>query len=100
LLSLLSDEKEASEWAARYRHGGVGYGEVKKRIIELFEAQFGPARARRAELSERPDGVEDILGAGAERARREARETMRAVREACGLACGLSGRRAASDDRS
>lgn len=85
LLKLLADPEEAQEWAGRYRAGGVGYGEVKKRVAELFEAKFAPARQRRAELAERPGEVEMILVDGAQRARKEAQETMGLVREACGI---------------
>ncbi|MCH8964036.1 MAG: tryptophan--tRNA ligase [Planctomycetes bacterium] len=87
ILKLLADEAEAADWAKRYRAGGVGYGDVKKRIVELFEQEFGPARERRAELAARPQEMEDILAAGAQRARKEAQETMKLVREACGLVC-------------
>lgn len=87
ILKLLADDAEAADWAKRYRAGGVGYGDVKKRIVELFEQKFGPARERRAELAARPQEMEEILAAGAQRARKEARETMRLVREACGIVC-------------
>ncbi|MCH8853915.1 MAG: tryptophan--tRNA ligase [Planctomycetes bacterium] len=87
ILKLLADDAEADDWAKRYRAGGVGYGDVKKRIVELFEQKFGPARERRAELAARPQEMEEILAAGAQRARKEARETMRLVREACGIVC-------------
>jgi len=96
ILKLLADEAEAADWANRYRAGGVGYGDVKKRIVELFEQEFGPARERRAELAARPQEVEDILVAGARRARKEAQETMTLVREACGIVC--AGRQRAIHD--
>lgn len=85
ILKLLADEAEATDWAKRYRAGGVGYGDVKKRIVELFEQEFGPARERRAELAARPQDMEEIMAAGAQRARKEAQETMKLVREACGI---------------
>ena len=84
-LKLLASEQESAEWVERYRRGGVGYGEVKKRIVELFEQMFGPARETRAELARRPEDVEDALVDGAARARKEARATMELVREACGI---------------
>ena len=87
ILKLLADDAEADDWANRYRVGGVGYGGVKKRIVELFEQKFGPARERRAELAGRPKEMEEMLAAGAQRARKEARETMRLVREAGGIVC-------------
>ncbi|RMD64222.1 MAG: tryptophan--tRNA ligase, partial [Planctomycetota bacterium] len=61
LLKLLADKDEVAEWEQRYRAGGMGYGEVKKRLFELYEQKFGPAREKRAEWAARPDDVEDIL---------------------------------------
>jgi tryptophanyl-tRNA synthetase len=77
------DEKEAL--AARYRSGGLGYGDVKKMLIRKIDDHFAPARARRKELQQHPGVVEAALRKGAERAGAEAKETMRLVREAVGL---------------
>lgn len=77
------DEREAM--AARYRAGGLGYGEAKKALHEKFEAHFGPLRAKRAELAANPDFVEGVLRRGAERARAEARATLARARAAVGL---------------
>jgi tryptophanyl-tRNA synthetase len=85
LLKLMASPQEAAEWAQRYRAGGLGYGEVKKRLAELHEATFGPARERRAHLAARRDDVEDVLREGARRARAVAQEVMADVRAACGL---------------
>ncbi len=90
ILKLLASESEAADWAGRYRAGGVGYGEVKKRIAELFGQAFDPMRQRRAELLAHPDRVETVLVAGASQARREAEITMRAVREVCGIPASSS----------
>jgi tryptophanyl-tRNA synthetase len=85
LLKLLADAEETAEWAERYGSGGMGYGDAKKRLAELFEERFGPAREKRAKLQKDPDSVEDILIEGAQRARTVAAEVMAAVRDACGL---------------
>lgn len=85
ILRLFADDTETAEWTERYRAGGVGYGDVKKRIVELFEATFAPARERRAQLAADPARVEAVLAAGAERARAEAAKTMADVRAACGI---------------
>lgn len=87
-LKLLAEPDELAQWRMRYLAGGVGYGEVKKRLGELHEAQFGPLRERRAALQARPDEVEDILRAGARRARATAAPVMDAVRAACGIVRG------------
>ena len=85
LLRLMADEGEVQDWADRYRNGGMGYGEVKGRVAELFEDIFGPARERREKLAADPDTVEDILTSGAKAARKIAQEVMHDVRDACGL---------------
>ncbi len=85
LLRLMAPEPEVKEWEERYRRGGTGYGETKKRLYELFEEQLGPARKRYDELAANPDEVEHILADGAARARAVATETMCEVRQACGL---------------
>ena len=77
--AIIGDLREA------YRKGGVAYGEVKKRVAELFEGTFGPARERREKLAADPDAVEDVLVAGAKSARAIAKEVMHDVRQACGI---------------
>jgi tryptophanyl-tRNA synthetase len=85
LLKLLAPPDEVQQWAERYRAGGLGYGEAKQRLAELHEATFGVRREARAQWAARPDDVEDILRAGAARARAVAREVMADVRDACGI---------------
>jgi len=85
LLKLLVSPDEAEEWAQRYRKGGMGYGEVKKRMFQAYQEMFGPARERYEELIKQPDYVEDVLREGGRRARAVAQEVMAEVREACGI---------------
>jgi tryptophanyl-tRNA synthetase len=85
LYSLFASDDEKEALAARYRAGGLGYGEVKKMLVQKIDAYFAPARARRKELERHPSVVESALRKGAEKARAEAGETMRLVREATGL---------------
>jgi tryptophanyl-tRNA synthetase len=85
LFSLFASEPEKTELADRYRKGGLGYGEVKKMLLAKIDSHFAAARAKRKELERHPSLVEDALRKGAEKARTEARETMRLVREATGL---------------
>ena len=63
----------------------MGYGEVKKLLLARIDAHFAAARARRKELERHPSVVENALRKGASKARAEAQETMRQVREAVGL---------------
>jgi tryptophanyl-tRNA synthetase len=85
LYRLFATDAEREEMGARYRQGGLGYGEVKKALFEKFEAQFAPLRQKRAELQKDPGYVESVLQKGAERARAEARKTLKKARQAVGL---------------
>ena len=85
ILSLMASEEEMAEWEKRYKAGGMGYGDAKKRVHELFEETFGAAREKRAELEKNPDYVEDVLIAGAQKAREKAEPLMEQVYKATGL---------------
>jgi tryptophanyl-tRNA synthetase len=71
--------------AAKYRAGGFGYGEVKKALAELAVGYFAEARERRRDLAAHPPRVRDILGDGAQRARKKAGEVLRRAQAACGV---------------
>jgi tryptophanyl-tRNA synthetase len=85
LLSLLASPEETKEWEARYKAGGMGYGEVKKRLLQLIDEYFAPFRERRRELETDTDYVMDVLKDGGIRARAIAQQVMHRVREATGL---------------
>lgn len=85
LLRLVAPDSELKEWEEKYRKGGIGYGTVKKRIVELLIEYFRPYRAQRQELEKNRDQVEKILLNGAERANAVAQKTMNRVRKAVGL---------------
>jgi tryptophanyl-tRNA synthetase len=81
-----ADADEVSDLKERYRAGRVGDVEVKRRLARTLNEFLDPIRARRAELLRmNPRLVEDVLQAGAHRAREEAQRTMVEVREAMGL---------------
>jgi tryptophanyl-tRNA synthetase len=85
LYSLFATDKEREELAARYRAGGVGYGEVKKMLLKKIEDYFAPARERRKQLIKDTEYVESVMLRGAQRARAEAQKTMEKVRQAVGM---------------
>jgi tryptophanyl-tRNA synthetase len=85
LYSLFATEEEKAALAARYRAGGMGYGEAKKLLLDKINAHFGPARERRKQLAAHPEQVEEVLRRGAQKARAEARKTMALVRRAVGM---------------
>jgi len=59
--------------------------DCKRTLAESMAAHFAPIRERARELEAKPARVEDILAAGAERARSIARETLREARELMGF---------------
>ena len=85
LYKLFATEAQQAELAARYRAGGMGYGEAKQALFEAADAFIGPARERRETLAANANDVEDVLQAGAKRARAKAQEVLNRAREACGL---------------
>ena len=85
LYALFASEAETEELAAKYRAGGMGYGDAKKALAEKFEEHFAPFRERRAELEAHPDEVDRILRRGAERARETIRPILKNARRAVGL---------------
>ncbi|MCI0432532.1 MAG: tryptophan--tRNA ligase, partial [Gemmatimonadetes bacterium] len=67
--------------------------DCKRELADNIAAALAPIRERAAELAATPDRVEEVLAAGAERARSLARETVREVRERMGfLALGRATR--------
>jgi tryptophanyl-tRNA synthetase len=85
LYRLFATQQRQDELAARYRAGGMGYGEAKTILYEAAMDYFGPAFEKRADLEQRPDDIEDILQQGAKRARQKAQSVLERVRAACGL---------------
>jgi tryptophanyl-tRNA synthetase len=85
ILKLFTPPDAQAEWADRFRRGGLGYGEVKKAILESFMEKFGPARRKRQELEQHPDYVEGVLRRGAAQARQVGLPLMRQVRDAVGI---------------
>ena len=64
---------------------GLAWGEAKQRLAALLEDELGAARERYNALIARPADLEDILLAGAAKARRIATPFLGELREAVGL---------------
>ena len=85
LLKIFAPADERA-WVERaFAEGGVGYGDMKKKLFEYFLSTFGDARSRYDELMGDPAEVERILAAGAERARETVAPLMADVRRAVGI---------------
>jgi len=86
LLKLFApDESERSWVETAFSEGGVGYGDMKKRLFDYYLATFGDARARYEELQNDPAEVDRVLTAGAEEARETVALLMDEVRQVVGI---------------
>ena len=66
----------------------MGDVEVKRKLTRALNDFLEPIRERRAALEAQPETVDEILHAGNERMRREARATMELARDAMGFGFG------------
>lgn len=85
LYKLFADESQMAEMIADHERGGVGYGDLKKRVADAYWEFFAPMRQRREEILKDASYVDDVLAAGALRAREEAAKVLDRVRKAAGL---------------
>jgi tryptophanyl-tRNA synthetase len=88
LIEILSVARGAEMDAIEKEFDGSGYGDFKTAVAESVVEFLAPVRERYQEL--RPDeaALEDALGAGAEKARAIAAETLAEVRSAMGIGPG------------
>ena len=80
---------ESSEFR-RQLEDGLGWGDAKNMLYERIEQDMAPMRDQYAELMAAPAQIEDILQAGAQKARRLSQPLMERLREAVGLRAQLS----------
>lgn len=91
LYKLFASKEECSALAARYRAGGMGWGEAKEALWTAANRTLSPVRERYEALIAEPEKLNAVLEEGAEKAGIAARETLRRVRDAIGI--GLTGER-------
>jgi tryptophanyl-tRNA synthetase len=85
LYKLFASGSDYQAMVADYERGGIGYGDFKKRLADAYWDFFAPMRERRAEIVADAGYVDQVLAAGAERAREEAAKVLDRVRRAVGL---------------
>jgi tryptophanyl-tRNA synthetase len=79
------DKTEVNDLKRRYRAGKVGDVEVKRKLAAALNEFLAPIRERRAELAQQPELVERTIQEGSERARDEAADTLRRMKQAMKL---------------
>jgi tryptophanyl-tRNA synthetase len=85
LYKLFAAPEEQAALAARYREGGMGWGEAKEELFRVMNRELSPLRERFQTLIAEPKTLDDILARGAEKARRIARATVGRFRKAAGI---------------
>ncbi len=85
LLKLFANEEAASETENKLREGGLGYGDLKKTLFEHYWEYFTEARAKRGELENNLDYVNQVLRESAEKARALASTVLDRAKKNCGL---------------
>ncbi|MFW8565665.1 tryptophan--tRNA ligase [Orrella sp. 11846] len=88
IFQAFATEEETAQFVQDLKEG-LGWGEAKKRLVQVVEREIEPLRVEYESLMTRPDDLEDILQAGAAKAREISAPMIEAAREAVGL-CGVS----------
>jgi tryptophanyl-tRNA synthetase len=74
-----------SDTRKRLAAGGMGWGDLKNTLFEVLNERLGPLRARYDDLMGEGRELEDILQAGAAKARVRAKAVLAGVRSAVGI---------------
>ncbi len=86
LYKLFARPEEQTALAARYRAGGMGWGEAKEALFQAMNRELAPVRARYEQIIADPTALDTILAQGALRAREIAARTVARLRKATGIA--------------
>jgi tryptophanyl-tRNA synthetase len=85
LYKLFATEEEQAALAARYRAGGMGWGEAKEALFTAANCLLTPMRERYEAIMADLPALDRILEQGAVKARSIAAVTLKRFRKACGI---------------
>jgi len=85
LLRAFADAPTIADLEARYRTGGIGYGEVKAQLAEVINAHVAPMRDRYQRLLADPRALDARLADGEQHARRRADRVVTRAKTAMGV---------------
>ncbi|MDF3821027.1 tryptophan--tRNA ligase [Leptospira sp. 96542] len=83
--SLFLDKEAQNQLRQKYLAGGVGYGDLKKALLEVVFSYFEPYRKKREELAKNLDFVHSSLKNGKEKASAIAESKLNEIRKALGI---------------
>ena len=84
IYKLLASEEEIAIMRSNYEAGNYGYGHAKQALFDLIMQTFGDQRERYNYLMENRSEIDAALAAGAEKAKKVAREVLQRVRSKSG----------------
>jgi len=85
LYKLFATPEQTSNLRERYLAPGMGYGTAKQELFEVVNARLSGPRERYEEWMAHPSRLDEVLAAGAERARKAANQTLVRIRDRVGL---------------
>ncbi len=85
LFTLLADEGQTAEMRNNYLQGNYGYGTAKQSLYELITSKFQQERLLFHQLMANPKKLDDILKAGALKAKPIAEATLSRIKKATGF---------------
>ena len=85
LLEAFAPKEVYDRFYLDFENNTLKFSELKPALAEAIIAELTPIREKRAELLAKPQILQEIVEAGAERARREAKEHMREIKDLMGL---------------
>ncbi|AJC90428.1 tryptophan--tRNA ligase [Campylobacter subantarcticus] len=85
IAKLFLNAQEQEALIARYQKGGEGYGHFKMYLNEIISEYFAPAKEEYEKLLANPSKIEEILEFGANKAKKQAQETMEKIYAKIGL---------------
>ncbi len=83
--SLFLSESEKKVLSERYQRGGVGYGDLKKSLLETILETFAPYRRKRDELALDLSYVKKVLHDGKQKAAKIAHTKLKEIRSSLGV---------------
>ena len=84
-MALVSTQETISFFDDQHKAGGIRYGDFKKQLAIDMETFIAPLREKINAMLENEKLLDEIATYGAEKARKNAQETMRQVREIIGF---------------
>lgn len=85
LYKLFGSDAQISDLRSRYLAPGLGYGQAKQELFEAIDSVLAEPRERYNEWMANPERLDEVLDAGAARARVAAQEVLLRVRDRVGL---------------